>query len=223
VLPAANAAHVYVNKIRLRVIAHSTAAHRQRRIANLRAGNSWNANIDGLRFHVLAMLGNSVPMLPQVVIAPWRAVPADDIYFAVGMSQLGHQIVQQIEFLEVIILHVTGAVVTQKMVQLRDTVRKVLITNPIDHINMFARVQVIEPQPIGRSIRLAANVRSAAWEYTQQCKENKQLSGSGALKCHAYFTRGRFSFIITVTDWMAGSFAGWKRSRFLVPDVTSVA
>jgi hypothetical protein len=169
VLPAANAAHVYVNKIRLRVIAHSTAAHRQRRIANLRAGNSWNANIDGLRFHVLAMLGNSVPMLPQVVIAPWRAVPADDIYFAVGMSQLGHQIVQQIEFLEVIILHVTGAVVTQKMVQLRDTVRKVLITNPIDHINMFASVQVIEPQPVGRSIRLSANIRSAGWEYTQQC------------------------------------------------------
>jgi hypothetical protein len=114
-------------------------------------------------------------------------------------------------------------VVTQKMVQLRDTVRKVLITNPIDHINMFASVQVIEPQPIGRRIRLAANVSSPRREYNQQCKENKQFSGSGALKCHAYFTRGTFFFIITVTHWMAGSFAGWKRSRFLVSDVTSVA
>ena len=90
VLPAANAAHVYVNKIRLRVIAHSAAAHRQRCIANLRAGNSWNANIDGLSFHVLAMLSNPVPMLPQVVVAPRRAVPADNIDFAVGVSQLGH-------------------------------------------------------------------------------------------------------------------------------------
>src|ERR1700733_4197666 len=108
------------------------------------------------------------------------------------------------------------------MVQLRDAVRKVLITNPIDHVNMFASVQVIEPQPVGRSIRLSADI-SSAWEYTQQCKENKQLSGSGALKCHAQFPRGRFSFIITVTHWMAGSFAGWKRSRFLVSDVTSIA
>jgi hypothetical protein len=223
VLPAANAAHVYVNKIRLRVIAHTTAAHRQRRIANFRAGNPGNANIDGLRFHVLAMLSNPVPVFPQVVVAPRGAVPADNIDFAVGVSQLGHQIVQQIEFLQVIILHVTRAVVTQKMVQLRDTVRKVLITNPIDHINMFASVQVIEPQPVGGSIRLSANVSSARWKYTQQHQQNKQFSGSGALKCHAYFTRARFSFIITIPNWMAGSFAGWKRSRFLLSDVTSVA
>ena len=85
-LPAANAAYVYVNEIRLRVIAHPTPAHRQRRIANLRAGKSWNAHIDGFCFHVLAMLGNPVPMLPQVVIAPRGAVPADNIDFAVGVS-----------------------------------------------------------------------------------------------------------------------------------------
>jgi len=169
----ANAAYVYVNKIRLRVIAHSTTAQSQRRITNFRARYSWNANIDGLRFHVLAMLGNPVPMLPQVVVAPRGAVPADYVDFAVGVSQLDHKIVQQIEFLEVILLHVAGAVVTQKMVQLRDTVRQVLITDPINHIDMFGGMQVIETQPVGRRIRLAANVGSAGWEHAQQCKENK--------------------------------------------------
>ncbi len=181
VLPAANAAYVYVNKIGLRVIAHSTTAQSQRRIANFRAGNSWNTNIDGFCFHVLAMLGNPVPMLPQVVIAPRGAVPADNIDFAVGVSQLDHQIVQQIEFLEVVILHVTRAMVTQKMVQLRDTVGQVLITDPINHIDVFASVQMIETKPIGRRVRLAANVAGAGWERSQQCKENKQLSDSGAL------------------------------------------
>ena len=165
-LPAANAAYVYVNKIGLRVIAHSAAAHRQRRIADLSAGDSWNANIDGLGFHVLAVFGNPVAMLPQVVVAPRGPIPADNVDFAVGVSQLDQQIVQQIEFLEVIILHVTGAVVAQKMVQLRNTVRQVLIADPIDHIDMFAGVQVIEAQPVGSSIRWGPNIAGAAWEYT---------------------------------------------------------
>jgi hypothetical protein len=144
VLPAANAAYVYVNKIRLRVIANSTTAQRQRRIANLRTGNSGNANVDGLRFHVLAVLGNPVPMLPKVVVAPGGAVTADNIDFAVRVSQLDQQVVQQIEFLEVIVLYIAGAVVAEKMVQLGDTVGQILIADPINHIDMLAGMQVIE-------------------------------------------------------------------------------
>jgi hypothetical protein len=79
---------------------------------------------------------------------------------------------------------------------------------------MFASVQMIEPQPVGRRIRLPANVASAGWEHTQQCKENKQLSGSGALKCHAYFTRGRFSLIITVIKKTAGALLDGKDPGF---------
>jgi hypothetical protein len=62
-LPAAYSAYVHMNKIGLRVIAHAPAAQGQRRIANLCARNSGNANIDGLRFHVLAVLGNAMSML----------------------------------------------------------------------------------------------------------------------------------------------------------------
>ena len=75
-----------MNKIGLLVIAHAPAAHGQRRIADLGAGNPRNANIDGLRFHVLAMLGNPMPVLPQVVVAPGSAVAADNVDFAIRIG-----------------------------------------------------------------------------------------------------------------------------------------
>ena len=85
-----------------------------------------------------------------------------------GCPSFDQQIVQKIELLHVIVLHVTGAMVTEKMVQLRNAIGQVLIADAIDHIDMFAGVQVIEAQTVGRSIRLRANVSSARGEHTQQ-------------------------------------------------------
>ena len=101
------------------------------------------------------MLGNTMAMLAQVVVAPRRPIPADDVDFAVRMPKLDQQIMQEVELLQVIRLHVTGAMVAKKMIQLRDTIRQVLITDAVDHVEVLAGVQVIESQPVGSQTALS--------------------------------------------------------------------
>jgi hypothetical protein len=48
--------------------------------------------------------------------------------------------VEQIELLHVVVLHVTGAVIAQKMVQFRNTIGLVLIADLVDHVDTFASV-----------------------------------------------------------------------------------
>jgi hypothetical protein len=76
--------------------------------------------------------------------------------------------VKQVEFLEVILLHVTGAVVAKKMVQLRDTIGQVSIAYPVDYVDMFAGVEVVEAQPVGGKVGLGAEVDSATLEHPRQ-------------------------------------------------------
>src|SRR6202034_3327294 len=103
------------------------------------------------------MLGNTVAMLAQVVIAPRSTVAAHDVDLAVGVSQLDQQIVKKIELLHVIVLYIAGAVVAKKMIQLRDRLGKVLISDAVDHIDMFTGMKVVETQPVGRQIRAQAD------------------------------------------------------------------
>ncbi len=64
------------------------------------------------------------------------------------MTQLHEQIVEQIEFLDVVVLHVIGAMVAQKVVELRDSAGKVFIADAIDHIDALAGMQVVEAQAV---------------------------------------------------------------------------
>jgi len=98
---------------------------------------------------MLAVQRNSIAMLAEIVIAPRSAIPANDVNLAVDMSQFGQQVMQEIEFLDVIILLVTGTVVAKKMVQRRNAFRKVLATYPVDHIQMLSRMKVVEAKPVG--------------------------------------------------------------------------
>src|SRR5580704_1193633 len=92
--PAPNAAHVDVNEVGLGVVADASALHGESGITYLRGGHAGNADVDGLSFHVLAVLGDSVAVLTEVVIAPWRAVAADNVNHAVRMAEPGHQVVE---------------------------------------------------------------------------------------------------------------------------------
>ena len=45
---------------------------------------------------------------------------------------------------QIAVLLIAGAVVTEEMIQLRDTIRDVLFSNAVDYIEMFSGVKVIE-------------------------------------------------------------------------------
>ena len=97
---------------------------------------------------MLAVLGDTVAVFAKVVVAPRRAIAADDVDLVVGMTQLYQQIVEQIEFLDVVILHVIGAMVAQEVVEFRNLLGNILIADAIDDIDALAGVKVVEAQAV---------------------------------------------------------------------------
>lgn len=119
----------------------------------MRRGYPRNANIDRFSFHMLAVQRNAIAMFAEIVIAPRGPIAADDVDLAVEMPQFGQQVMQEIEFPDVIFLLVTRTVVAKKMVKRRNAFRKVLVTYPVDNIEMFSGMKVIEAKAIRHGIR----------------------------------------------------------------------
>ena len=143
------------------VVADASALHGKGCVAHLGSGYAGNADVDGFGFHVLAVQGNSVAVLAEVVVAPWSAISADDIDNSVGMAEAGHEVMEQIELPDVVIPHISGPVVAEKVVELGDGFRNVVIANPVDHINAFTGMKVIEVQAISRGGRRSVGRRRA--------------------------------------------------------------
>ena len=59
---------------------------------------------------------------------------------------------QQVKLPDVIVLLVAGTVVTKKMIQRRNALRKILIAYPVDHIQMLSSMKVVETKPVGLRI-----------------------------------------------------------------------
>jgi uncharacterized membrane protein len=83
---------------------------------------------------------------------------------------------QQIEFLQIVVLDVSRAVIAQKMIQLRHRIRQVTIANSIHNIDAFPGVQVVEPQTIlfrgrRRCISICCTHRP--------CEQSSENRGSG--------------------------------------------
>ncbi len=65
----------------------ATSLQGEGRIANFSRRYSRDSNVDGFGRHVLTVQRNSVTMLAEIAVAPRGAIPADDIYLAVGMAK----------------------------------------------------------------------------------------------------------------------------------------
>ena len=192
----ANGTNIHVNKVRLRVIAHSAAMESQGSVANFGGGNSGNADVDGLGFHVLAMQRNAVSMFTKIVVAPRSAIAADDVDRAVGLAEAGHQIVQQIELFQVIIFHVSGAMIAEKMIELRYGVRQIVIANTIHHVDVLALYADDRGAgDIVREMRLHLDRRHALCPQTGQQKRPQRQKFSSRTWSLYYIGAGRsFAF-----------------------------
>src|SRR5208337_924751 len=111
ILPMANAAHIHMNKIRFGVISDSTFMQRQRQIAKFRRAGSRQANIDGHGLHVETVQSNAMAMAPQICVAPWSAVSADDVNLCSGTTRCFHQLMEKVEQPRVIVAHFSRAVI----------------------------------------------------------------------------------------------------------------
>ena len=85
-LPARTRAYVHMNKIGFRVIAHAASLQGQGRIANLGSRDSRNANIDGFRFHVLAVQRNPWSVFAEIAVALRGTIATYNVNLAVGAA-----------------------------------------------------------------------------------------------------------------------------------------
>jgi hypothetical protein len=103
----------------------------------------------------------SMTVRAQKLIAPGRAVPADDVDYGIGLAQLSGEIVQQVENPRVVVADVAGTVVAQVAIEAIERCGKVMAALAIDDVQAFAGVQVEELQPVFR--------RGGCWGYGGRC------------------------------------------------------
>ena len=144
----ADGTDIDVNEVRFGVVADSAAVHGEGRVTDLDGGNAGDADVDGFGLHVFAVERDSAAVFTQVVVTPGSAITADDVDFAAGMAETGHEIVQKVEFADVVGLHVSSAMVAQEMIELGDGGGQILIADAVDDVNMLARMKVIETKTV---------------------------------------------------------------------------
>lgn len=87
--PAPHRAYVHMHEVRLCVITDAASVKSERSISDFGGRYSRNANVDSFCFHVLAVQRNAAAMLAEIIIAPWGAISADDVYLTVEMPEFG--------------------------------------------------------------------------------------------------------------------------------------
>ena len=137
-------------EVRAAIVPHPSAMQAQGCVTQLRGRNPRQANVDCFGLHMQAVLRHSGMRAAraQEFIAPWRAVAANHIDFTAGIGERRGQVVKKVKEVRIEMMHISGAVIAQKMVELIQRFGDVLITAPIDNIQPFARVSVIKAQPV---------------------------------------------------------------------------
>src|SRR5689334_7687971 len=85
-------------------------------------------------------------MGPQKLIAPRRAISADDLNFSAGTSHRRDQVGEEIEDPRVVMIDLAGAMVAEEMIQPREGLRNVARRAPVNHIDALSGVGVIKAQ-----------------------------------------------------------------------------
>ncbi len=136
-----------------RIVADPAAMHAESGIAQSCGIHAGHPDINSHRLHVQAVLSDRPRMAAEKSIAPRRAVTTDHIDFRIRVAESTGQIVQQIEQPRIEMVDRSGAVVAKKVLQLVDGRRNILLPAPVNDIEPFIGVSVIQPKTVRRDVR----------------------------------------------------------------------
>ena len=141
---------VDVYEVRTAIVPYSAAMQAQGGVTQLRRGNPGQANIDCFGLHMQAVLGHAGVRAAraQKFVAPGRTVAANHIDFTAGIAERRGQIVEQVEKMRIVMMHISGTVIAEKMVEFVQRCGNVLITATVDDIQPLVGVSVIEAEPV---------------------------------------------------------------------------
>src|SRR5580698_3391766 len=142
--PLPHAARIYMDKIRMRVVAHATATQCQRRPPQSERVNSGHAQVNRFRLNVQAVLRDSGSMRAQQFIRRRGAVATNNVNLSAGMSHRRGEIGQNIVQARIEMAHLAGIMIAQEIIQLGQRARNVLLPAPEHNFQPFVRVRVVE-------------------------------------------------------------------------------
>ena len=140
--PLCDTAGINMNETGTRIVSDASAAKRKSSTSQIECGDSWETYIDCPRLHVETVLGYAGGVGSQEFVAPWRTVAADDRYLGIGLPRRGGKIGQKIKQMRVVVKLLTGAVVTQKVIQFGEGVVEVSVAKPVDDVDVLAGVSM---------------------------------------------------------------------------------
>lgn len=135
------------------IVTDPAAMQFKRGVPHDRGWNSGQTNVDGFCLHVEAVLGDARVRVsvPQILVAPRRAVSTDDINLAIAVMKRSGQVVKQVEQARIKVVDITGAMIPKKAIQLRQGLLRVGVAPAIYEVESLAGVGMIEAQPIFRN------------------------------------------------------------------------
>src|SRR5271154_1412866 len=146
IAPGAHAASVNMYEPRLRIVAHTAAAKSERRISQRKSFDPWNADINRLRLHMEAAFGDPRGMRTQVFVAPWCSIAANNLNLRAGASHGCSQFRKDVKYARIVMLHFSGAMIAQKIIQLLLSFRQENIAPAINDINPLSCVRVVQAE-----------------------------------------------------------------------------
>jgi hypothetical protein len=144
------------------IITHATAAERESGIAQRQGIDSRDANIDRVSLHMQAILCDADRAGAEEFIAPGGTVAADDIDLPARMTDSGGEIEKNVEDARIVVLDVAGAMIAKEMVELFFGLRNIKIAAPVNDVDAFTGVRMIEAKIVFLGGRIVRNRVPAA-------------------------------------------------------------
>lgn len=156
------------------IITYSPTAKRKSRIAQRQGSDARDANIDGVSLHVQAVLRDTGGAGAEILIALGAAIAADDLNLSAWMTDGGGEIVENVEDAGIVMLYVAGSVIPKEMVQLYFCFRNINIAAPVNDVDAFAGVCMIEAKMVLWGGRIERGGRAAALRRSGQKHQGQE-------------------------------------------------
>jgi hypothetical protein len=173
-----------VNEVRSRVISYAAAPEGQGCVPKLQSRCARKTDIDRFRLHVKTILRYADGMRPEVLVACRRSISTDDVNLGVRAAHGPGSIRYNVENPRIVVMHLSGAVVAQEMVELRESLRNIDVAMAKHNIQMFSGVRMEEPQ-------MALLCRWGGTGYGNQGKNRKQGKETNAQNVYLWILIGR--------------------------------
>ena len=143
------------------------------RISELCGRCAGYADVDRHRLHVQTVLRDAMTVRTEPLVAPRSSVATHHVDFGVRTTERCRQVVEQIEDTRIVLMHVAGSVIAEKVVQLGKSSGIIAVAVPINDIEVLARVGMEEMKAIGISRQISFSCERAG-----RNEEEKTRKGS---------------------------------------------